>query len=1688
MLEGKYTKGNGVNMRIMRPEALLSRMAKRIERDSFSRENPLAFFIFLLGPKEMWRAKVCLLVATVTLGGTISIGTAVETPSKGPTFGMPVPVILSLKSYCDIGSVAGECICAGNVCHTDPDKAVAMAQIMVYRGGNKVMSVSDKDEDEDKGGCDFSWPNAPTAQCQLIVPPPFGNVATVWQTIASSSVRGKCCGQEIGQEIEQGIPCDWLPTIEPVKEWGIIRGVTDCQNNPNAVFNPETCECEDLSGKRGGSPALSLPGPGGVSFRTRYDSQWGQMGPLGRGWTHSYDMVVWRTEYTKVSYGNKTYYYNWLVLENGSNQTGIGYHYEGNGNPYDTFVPNGPWAGAEQGIDSNQKLAYILRKKTGETYVFWEHNDPVDPDIENPIVVGVSPVKRYEIREIRDRDGRLLIEFEYRETADAMDELARVRDVANGRVINLVDLNGDGLVDLMSYPQEDPRALDPQASCVEGNEEWRFIRDSQYRLTQIVMPGGIEENFQYQETYPIWWPEDFAQDWTDNLILKQDARGVGTMCSYEETRDELSGRVSLTGRMPWTRERIKLGESIPDSETVFWNYRNGQAVSCSSKLRTRYSPRIGISQSAMGNLAYVITSETTQWRDEEKGTATFEWNGETVTGFTRTQRYDYGWDYGPWLANSGATVAQSLRTDWLTCAQDSLGRKTIYTYWDDPETAQYGSLKRTLTPDGVKTYQEYNNFNLPTVRVFDEGQTNLTTVNEYSAEGKLTRTLVPFGDSETEYSMVEYLYTPDGDMREIRSALWLASDPTVRTQELMYYGSSETGGAKRDLKKTTTRVRLDWDDPNPAIEEMYALYTYDTLGRIDSVQDTLGRITEFEFDDAGRRSKMIFPPAAPHGPRPQVGYGYDESGNMTTVTDPLGHATTFQYGLDNELEWVEMPLDETRRARTSYSYSDQLELTQVQDAEGSTTGYGFDNLGRLVSVTDALGQDTRFVFDEADRLTEHIDARGKHTFLEYDPVTDRLTRQTFEDESLEFAYNRLGRRESVSHTDSSGVTRDVEKVEYYRDGSVKTVNDCCGRVHGYTHLKDGSVNTHNFSRDGGITTEWLHQHTYDELGRPIQMVRTPGGVPGAPGEQGVKTWYNLSGTIKEIEYPNGSLTTFLYDGLDRVILMVNYGPDKMTLLSSFEYEYDLASRRTKIIRKDGTYTSFGYNHTGWLTRESRYDGKGTEGKEDDELLWQDEYIYDLVGNRTKKYHTETLPDGSLEITVHCYEYNVGNQLVLEYKKRGTLGKGTVIGQVWDDESGVASVTLNASAASVWGDMFYGEATARQGRYVEVVAEDRVGNQTRVTVEVDTSLSDFVSYRYDENGNLKEKMSVEGRVQYVWDHRNRLTKVIHPDGQETGYEYCHSCSLGKLSKMTRRDGSTVEWVWDGYAMIEEVDSRDAMATEYFGGLAVKRNGFWYYLHMDAMGSVYQVTDENGYVVNEFSWDAWGNELSGTFQTDTAVCSLGWQSKRFDEEQNVFYSVARWYDQRIGRFTQVDPAEGAGIVTTGGEGYGWPGRDPVFFLDPNGMYTVSEDLRRRLPEVNRYLDELIDDLKKNCECRQMLDEARKIGIGGRTLIDDPVKLLESVELKIDFDRKRGRIPPGPGETIGHYDCTNTTIYVTEASLPVSGPGSGFKHVILHELLHAAKKDVLNVRAETGMDEAVSKCYPKPWVGYYTTGTIR
>ena len=78
----------------------------------------------------------------------------------------------------------------------------------------------------------------------------------------------------------------------------------------------------------------------------------------------------------------------------------------------------------------------------------------------------------------------------------------------------------------------------------------------------------------------------------------------------------------------------------------------------------------------------------------------------------------------------------------------------------------------------------------------------------------------------------------------------------------------------------------------------------------------------------------------------------------------------------------------------------------------------------------------------------------------------------------------------------------------------------------------------------------------------------------------------------------------------------------------------------------------------------------------------------------------------------------------------------------------------------------------------------------------------------------------------------------------------------------------------------------MYGRYFGP-GVKKEGQWHYLHTDVMGTVWEISQASGYVAHEFDWDAWGNKLAGA--TEGLPTTIGWQAKRFEEEQGVFYAI-------------------------------------------------------------------------------------------------------------------------------------------------------------------------------------------------------
>ena len=121
------------------------------------------------------------------------------------------------------------------------------------------------------------------------------------------------------------------------------------------------------------------------------------------------------------------------------------------------------------------------------------------------------------------------------------------------------------------------------------------------------------------------------------------------------------------------------------------------------------------------------------------------------------------------------------------------------------------------------------------------------------------------------------------------------------------------------------------------------------------------------------------------------------------------------------------------------------------------------------------------------------------------------------------------------------------------------------------------------------------------------------------------------------------------------------------------------------------------------------------------------------------------------------------------------------------------------------------------------------------------------------------------------------------------------------------------------------------TTATGNLAPAADAFYY--HTDHQGSVRAITDEAGNVVNEYSYDAYGN---AEVAVETVLQRFRYTARFFDAETNLYYYRARHYDAGTGRFNQEDPLHfGAGDLNV----HRYVANNPVNFVDPTGMTVVG-----------------------------------------------------------------------------------------------------------------------------------------------------
>jgi RHS repeat-associated protein len=429
--------------------------------------------------------------------------------------------------------------------------------------------------------------------------------------------------------------------------------------------------------------------------------------------------------------------------------------------------------------------------------------------------------------------------------------------------------------------------------------------------------------------------------------------------------------------------------------------------------------------------------------------------------------------------------------------------------------------------------------------------------------------------------------------------------------------------------------------------------------------------------------------------------------------------------------------------------------------------------------------------------------------------------------------------------------------------------------------------------------------------------------------------YNLiTGTLKNIELPNGARADYSYDNLDRILSLVNQ-TNQGQVLDSYAYHYNSQGLRDKVTYANGNYAAFTYDAIGQLTDEHYKTAQG------DSLL-QLTYTYDKAGNRLTKVYDNDDTNHKEEYTVNLY-----NQVTAVSGNRGKFIN--VTGLV--DDADLDSVTVKnltpepdkgAVSVDIVGDFFVGRKVELQSgtNSLQATATDKAGNETTYpssgshTVTLELAVDE--EYEYDVRGNMILKRvddvvvaryfyNYDNLIEYVWyasgEHDNEHPHYIYDGlGRRIMVEY-GTVTLDQYNKVTGfSENTTKQYVFAGTEPIIEYDydsgeDESSVAKQYYWGMGLPGGiggllymmvpgspDAYYYYHYDGSGNVTCVTDEDKSIEALYEYDAFGNIITACgsfandfqFSTQMANTNAGWHMYMF-----------RSYDPRLGRWTQRDP---------------------------------------------------------------------------------------------------------------------------------------------------------------------------------------
>ena len=345
------------------------------------------------------------------------------------------------------------------------------------------------------------------------------------------------------------------------------------------------------------------------------------------------------------------------------------------------------------------------------------------------------------------------------------------------------------------------------------------------------------------------------------------------------------------------------------------------------------------------------------------------------------------------------------------------------------------------------------------------------------------------------------------------------------------------------------------------------------------------------------------------------------------------------------------------------------------------------------------------------------------------------------------------------------------------------------------------------------------------------------------------------------------------------------------------------------------------------------------------------YAYDGDRNLTA-LRTMAAGDASVEkiLADNTYRYNKNGQRTEKTTLAGTT-KYTydVLGQLIQENNHIYTYDRAGNRTSVQTD---------DRREIYSYDRGRLRNRT-VERQQDPAGSQTYTYRYDAQGNTLS----DGENTYLYDCLNRIAEVQTKAGD---IQKNHYDAEGLRSQM-EENGKLVSFIYADREVITEEDEagehiRYIRGHELLASDSAHARTYYHYA-CDEMGSITDITDCHGTVLNHYAYDAFGNR---TVEEETVENRFGFAGEMMDAVTGQYYLRARFYNPVIARFLSEDRYYGDGLNL-----YAYCHNNPVGYVDPSGH--LCEKKQYKLEKYKEYLKQGID--KKEAYQKANYDAIKK-----------------------------------------------------------------------------------------------------------------